>query len=373
MDTRDAGGRSSIMIKSAVKLIYSNYLRRKWNMSSQGASMLVSSFINDYRRQPFFLSKKAHKHGYCVNDFLFVKSLGNDISPYINNAEYYGLHPINQEFSHWIDDKLTLAFLLRGTEMESYLPEYYYHITSTGEFLKIGLSENLDNNVADVLTLLKEKGILAIKRISGSIGEGFYRFEYVDGQFFINGTENTTDDVLLMLGSLRNYLIMEFLRPCKAFAEYCSKTSNTIRYLVGRIDGKLQFLFGYLRIGSLRANVVENYNAGGVLCIFDENGKYEIGHIFDFIEQKDITIKNHPDTGAPLSGIIPQIEEIKKATESLSHILPELQYCGIDYVIDENNNVKILEINSLNSLDGINLEIAHGNQMIVNYLKSIQQ
>lgn len=94
---------------------------------------------------------------------------------------------MNGSFSHWIDDKLTLKYLCVGTVLDQYMPKYYFQVTEEGKVLPLsdaprGLKNEV--NVSAVSLLLKQIGELAIKRVAGSLGEGFYKAEYKDGVYF---------------------------------------------------------------------------------------------------------------------------------------------------------------------------------------------
>ena len=70
---------------------------------------------------------------------------------------------------------------------------------------------------------------------------------------------------------------------------------------------------------------------------------------------KNIIITHHPDTGTELKGIIPLWNGIQKASADFCEHFPQLNYLGFDFVVTSKNEVKILEINSLTSLDSLQL------------------
>lgn len=88
----------------------------------------------------------------------------------------------------------------------------------------------------------------------------------------------------------------------------------------------------------------------------DEKGRFVQGHCIDMKTGKDTVILYHPDNGRRLQGSIPLWDEILKAVSLFAAHFPQLDYLGFDFVVTEDGKVKIIEVNSLNSLDGIQLE-----------------
>lgn len=346
------------MIKKIIKKVYCLYLQKRWKMKMGGDSYLASAFFEDYKRYSLMKAFSIHRHGFTVSDWNFLDLSKDKYREYLSNANYYGMHPINGRFSAWIDDKLTLKYLCSGTELDEYMPEYYFQIDSKGHILPL-MDYETDKSLSstkEVVKLLREKSELAIKLVAGSIGEGFYKAEYKNGEYFLNGEVLSEADFCSRLSTLRDYLIVEYLHPHEKLAKFCPDTVNCIRYLLGRIDGKMVMLKGYIRFGTKASGFVENYNAGGVLCYLDDHGQFSGGNVIDIEKGKNMTITVHPDSGVELIGQIPHWNEIVEAGSKLDRHFPQMDYLGIDFVITSKDEVKILEINSLTSLDSFQLD-----------------
>lgn len=344
--------------KRIIIKLYSVYLQQKWKMTHKGAYMLSCLFYDDYKNYLFWKAFQTHKHGYTVPDWNFLGLTKENCKTYMSNAVYCGMHPINGRFSAWIDDKLTLKYLFAGTELDKYMPKYYFQIDAKGRILPlmdypVALDSADSAHVADLLIM---QGELAIKLVAGSIGEGFYKAEYKGDAYYLNGIKMMRDEFCHQIGSLRDYLVIEFLHPHDEFTKYCSGTVNCIRYLIGRIDGKMERLCSFIRFGTKESGFVENYNAGGVLCYIDEEGKFTSGNMIDRANGNNRTILQHPDTQEKLVGQIPHWDEIVRIGRLLDKHFPQLDYLGIDFVVTSQNTVKILEINSLSSLDALQLD-----------------
>ncbi|MBO4367604.1 MAG: hypothetical protein J5859_02720, partial [Clostridia bacterium] len=313
-----------------------------------------------YRRDgriPLSVIWKAHKRGFTAGNWIIMGLDDEKSKAFISDARYIAGHPFNGQYGKWIDDKLTLKYMLAGTHLDRYMPRYYFMTGENGQVMRLmDCPAEIDSNdVTGILDLLKEDHVLAVKKMAGSIGEGFYKAEYRDGRFFLNGAEKTDEAMKAAFVKLKNYLIIEYLFPHEELAEYCPNTCNCLRYLAARIDGDLRMIKSYIRLGAVQSGFVENYNAGGILCYVDQNGYYDGGNIMDMDKGTNIPITEHPDTGKKLAGRIPEWDEVLRMVGEIGDYFPQLEYMGIDAVITADRCVKMLEINSLTSLDGLQL------------------
>lgn len=349
-----------MMIKRVISKLYAVYLKNRWHMNTQGANLLSGVFLHDYKNHLSSLFKvmKIHSKGYAYIDWQ-VNALDNsNYNKYFKTADYYAMHQLNGQYSHWIDDKLTLKYLCTGTTLDKYMPKYFFQIDVNGSVIKLpDYSGAVNIDVDDVIALLEKLGELAFKRIAGSLGEGFYKGVYQGGTYKLNNTTLSKNELKDKIMQMRDYIVTEYLHPHNEMIPFCADTVNTIRYLVGREEnGKFKLLKSFIRFGTNKSGFVENYNAGGVLCYIAANGNFEYGNVYDFVSEKNIVIKKHPDTNVVLQGHIPMWGELEKAAEEFCEKFPQLKYLGIDFVVTSKNEVKILEINSLTSLDCLQLE-----------------
>lgn len=339
-------------LKSLGYRLYMRDLRKRYGVSG-GDWLLAESFLGDWRRKtlPATQIRKIHRRGFTVEDWNVCGLTEENYKRYLSSAEYCAMHPINGMFSKWIDDKLTLKYLTYGTKADS-MPHYFFSIRRDGQVNVLpDAPEGSNGTVEAIAALLREEKCLAEKQMAGSLGEGFYKAEYIDGTYRLNGVQIDENELLKTLSGLREYLVMEYLRPHPYFAQFCPDTVNCIRCTVARLDGKLEYVVTFIRIGTKQSAPVENYGAGGVLCMLDENGCFQSGNIFDFEHRRNIAIHTHPDSGVMLEGRVPHWAEIRQAVETFAENFPQLDYMGFDFVVTDKDEVKLLEINSLPSLD----------------------
>ena len=344
-------------VSSMCKRLYGIYLGRNYHVSG-GRFLLENYFGNDYRKAFPSIKKmievhRCHNKGFSYSDWVSMNLNRNSYKRYMSTVQYCAIHPINGRFSKWIDDKLTLKYICVGTELSDYLPDYYFQIDDNGAVLVlVDCPRSVrEPSVEAINLLLKEKQILAFKKISGTIGQGFYRAEFIDGTHYLNGEQISENTFIQAIQSLRGYIVLEYLKPHEYLAEFSAETVNCIRYTAGRINGELVSSKNFIRFGTKETGYVENYGAGGVLCfIDDENGSFSNGNILRFETNKNEVIERHPDNGRELAGIIPCWDQIKKAVRDFGRVLPQLDYLGFDFVVTDNNKVKVLEINSFTTL-----------------------
>lgn len=348
------------IINKIFRKFYRLFLRFRWNAPATSLWLIMDAFITDYKKKmvPYPEIWRIHRKGFTVQDWNLMGLNKENYKKYLSNIEYFKMHPINGEFSKWIDDKLTLKYLCAGTELNQYMPAYFYQIDNDGNILCLYdcLNKKHFATAEDIASLLVEKGTLALKLIAGSIGEGFYKAEYRNGLYSLNGKDFDEQEFCKQIGKLHNYLVIEYLRPHAELAKICPDTVNCIRYLTARVNGKMEMVKSYIRFGTKTSGFVENYAAGGVLCYVDQYGEYDCGNIMDSSGLVNCVIYQHPDTTVELCGKIPLWEEIEKAVALFDVYFPQMKYLGFDFVVTSDNCVKILEINSLTSLDGFQMK-----------------
>lgn len=311
-----------------------------------------------YVKNPFYVNS-VHQKGFTLTDWRLTGLEEKNYSTYLSSKEYYRMHPINGSYSHLIDDKLTLKYLLNGTDLDKYIPEYYFLIDENGGIYSLMDQPFAPNpSLNDLLLLTKEKGTLAFKPVKSTFGRGFYKISYSDNELTANGEKISERDFAEIVNNMKNYIVSEYLRPHPYIAGFWPETSNTIRYLIGRVERKWFFLKGYIRFGCKSSGATDTFNKGSVLCYINENGYFHGGYVKRKKQNRSFTtlIDRHPDTNVVLDGRIPMWDEIEKAAREITKLIPQMKYLGFDFVVTDDNKVKLLEINSLTSLDALQLD-----------------
>ena len=108
-----------------------------------------------------------------------------DYSPDFN---YFMLHPLNHHFKIWVNDKLTLKYILNSNGCESSMPEYYLYVENDGTYTYLmDAPEHIAKDENFIYNLLQEKCCLAMKPNSGtSGGRGFIKLEQREDGLYYN-------------------------------------------------------------------------------------------------------------------------------------------------------------------------------------------
>ena len=306
-------------------------------------------------RQDFFsnkdcsFSKKmwAYKHGFLSYRLDQYGITEENWEEYISDFEYKWLRHINPYYKTWLEDKITVKYI--ANRYNQYFPEYYYHvICKNGEMNIIPLMDcpmGYGPELASIINLVKEKKVMAFKPDEGSHGNGFFRCDYKDGEFYINYEKATEQDVIDRLSQNDTaYIITEYIQMHPQLKEIYSGSVNTIRMIVFKKDGvHPEIGNAYMRIGTSKTGAIDNMAAGGMFAAIDiETGRYGGAKIFVDGDIKDC--ERHPDTNVLIEGTMPNWELTKKLVLDIASEIRELEYFGFDLAVTE-DGIKIPEIN----------------------------
>ena len=287
----------------------------------------------------------AHERGfysYRIKQYHLTEENYREI---LSDYDYKWLRPLNCRYHKWLWDKLMAYFVL--SPFQAHLPTYYYRIIPEGGGLTV-ISYDTDcqrGTVDDVLTLLKQVGKLALKPAVGSHGEGFYKLAFEQGVFYVNNQEQTEQDVLQLLNGLHStYLVSEYIEMHSELKRIYDKVACTIRVMTIRDGAPSAVKNAYFRIGTSFTGNTDNLGSGGIAVPVDlETGRFGNAELLSEHEFKPCP--THPDTGAPVEGVLPHWAEIKAEIEKICDYLSPLEYLGFDIVITD-DGFRILEINT---------------------------
>ncbi|HEY5592377.1 MAG TPA: sugar-transfer associated ATP-grasp domain-containing protein [Paludibacter sp.] len=334
---------------------------------------LVKSFISIYPELEWFREfRRANKEtiqsqgirkqiwafrkGFYLETINLCGITNENAHEYLSDRAYLEFHPINNEYSKIIDNKLFLPFLLK--DYPEIVPKYFYLIEK-------GRLINIDSKLSDkneLLLICKERFSLAIKPYSSTMGEGFYKLEWKNDQFLLNSKPIEEPELISFIKTLDGYIITEYIGQNKYAAEINQSSVNTIRIICVRdtLTKKFFIQSSNHRFG-VEGKFVDNMGAkGGGIAAYIDISTGKIKNIACIKENGKLIKINkvikHPDSKKQVTGlIIPNWSRtIEKVLEVMNH-LSFLKYVGLDIVITE-NEFKVIEINSLPTLLGIQFE-----------------
>lgn len=287
---------------------------------------------------------------------------------YLSDIDYFLLHPLNNHFAIWINDKLTLKYVIPSVfhtqegRCLSIMPEYYLYIENDGRYSYLMDSPKYilhDENY--LFNLLKEKQILALKPSRGAGGHGFVKLQYVDGGIYANSKKMDKTAFDTFRDSLNGYLVTEYVSQHKALDTVWDKSVCTLRIISVKNNnknltdgGKTNVIVSYARFGTEKSNGASNLSSGGVGIAYDfDNGRFA-DYFYQYLKYAsdgNIYLSEHPDTKVSLSGKrLPHWEIVRDVVYSVCDYLSSLEYFGFDLMVTD-SGVKMCEINTHPSLD----------------------
>ena len=336
-------------------------------------------FDDFFRNKDTTLKQKiwAQRRGFFSDKIAFYGLTNENYRDYLSDFDYLKLHPINREYSQWIDDKLTMKYLLQP--FAEFLPLYYYHICNQEILRLIDCPDGYGQSIKDIINLLKARQFLAAKKFAGSAGEGFIKLNFIDNIYLINNQISSESQVINMIDNWMQfkyggYLITEYLHANDYLRNIWPDTSDTLRVTIARnYNQPTEIISALIRFGTKNTSVIDNALSGGVFCKVDvDTGAFANGKILK--DGKIMECKYHPDTNAKVEGFVPYWDlVIEKVTEICSYI-PQVRYMGIDVII-VSDGLKVIEMNSHPNIEFIQYDCpAYKNELAKHfYLKLVEE
>ena len=328
------------MVKLAIMFL------RLFGFKGYSAHLALNALKKDLsnKKVPFKTKIWAWKKGFTSSRVFTYNINESNYRNHIPDFDYYKLHPINGIYSRWIDDKLTMKYIL--APFNEYLPEYYFQICGDEILRLTDCPKIYQCSVDGIVNLLKDNTNLALKPLAGSLGEGFYRLIYKDNSYYINTKKVDEDELKEFIKNLSGYLVTEYIIAHDEIRKIYNATPNTLRIQLTRDSNKRAKITGaFIRFGTKKSGVLETPLAGGIFA----NVMLQDGLVNEAYRLNDnilVKINNHPDTDQKFDFFLPNWDLICRKVVEISQYLPQLRYIGFDIVIT-NNKFKILEINSL--------------------------
>ena len=297
-------------------------------------------------------AKWAHSQGFFATHAYAYGLNENNVDNYLSDYDYYKVWPLNSWSRIWINDKLTLKYMLHGTEYSHLMPKYYFYSTPSGLKPLMDVDMSTHASIEDAFfDTLHRVGELACKPNNGTESRGFVRISIENGSYCFNGAKCDKDQILTFLQDNPNYIFTEYLRPSDEFKKF-SDQIHTLRIVTINENGySPKIVASFLRFpnstcGEANYNVFETdieskYNHYTYIDINDGSLEKSIKTYVSHIESTDI----HPDTKETLVGELPHYDELVKEIEGICRLMSNVEYMGFDFGVT-NDGYKLMEINS---------------------------
>ncbi len=300
----------------------------------------------------------AHSKGFLAESASAYKLDDSNINDYLSDYDYYKVWPLNSWERIWINDKLTLKYLLADTPMDKYLPKYYYYIDS-----QKGLVPLVDNSIGDhslqgFKKVLKAVNTLACKPCNGSGSQGFFKLSFSDDKYFMNDKQVCESEIDDFVSTHINFVITEYLLPDQSLASI-SPLIHTLRLLVINKDfNNPEICGGYLRFAN-KVTGAANHMTESNADMFDYDvdidlltGEFKNGKkvYLNRVEKSPL----HPDSNVLVQGKLDCWDEIVDFVTAFAKKYSLCEYLGFDLCVSD-KGIKIMEINSHSGIKHIQL------------------
>lgn len=185
---------------------------------------------------------------------------------------------------------------------------------------------NLDNNLKEFKTFLKDKKEIIVKPLDGEGGKGVEKIK----------VDSNIEKLYQKLIDNNQTLVEEVIKQHKQMNKLYDKSVNTLRMFTFVKDGKAYFLQAILKIGN--GGVIDNFSSGGMYTFVDDNGIV----LAPAIDQADNYFENHPITKEKIVGFkVPLFNEAVELVKEAALVVPDMAYVGWDVAIGEDKPILV--------------------------------
>lgn len=277
---------------------------------------------------------------------------------YLPDFNYFMMHPINHHFKIWVNDKLTLKYVLNSNGCADTMPRYFLYVENNGNYTY--LMDSVDTVKKDknyIFNLLKHEGTLAIKPNSGtSGGRGFMKMVYKNGEIFVNNKKIDREEFEEVISNLENNIVTEYAYQHDSLAKIWGESECTLRVIMAKMPYKTPYepegwkcLISFARFGAAISGGASNLSSGGIGVGFD----FETGQFNDtgirykrFCPDGKWVCSCHPDSGVVWKDTkLPNWDTVKEKIFQVCDHIGSLDYLGLDIIIKQ-DGFNFCEINT---------------------------
>lgn len=341
---------------------------QSYGIQEKMSIFLAKSLEEDWRISediPYEQKIWALQRGFLPSRIKLYGLTEHNYKDYLSDIDYSFLHPLNNHFAIWINDKLTLKYVIpsifctmEGRKL-SILPHYYLYIENDGTYsFLMDAPKQIPRDENFLLNLLKEKSILALKPSRGQGGYGFVVLKYIEEEIFVNDRMLDKDGFNQFKKKLNGYIVTEYVKQHKALDAVWHESVCTLRVVALKnrnkyFGGHLDIIVAYARFGTAASSGASNLSSRGVGIPYDFNtGQFgtEFYQYLKFSKNGEFKFPCHPDSKVSLAGkVLPHWDIARDVIMSICDYLSSLEYFGFDLMVTD-DGVKMYEINTFPDL-----------------------
>ncbi|MEE1312809.1 MAG: sugar-transfer associated ATP-grasp domain-containing protein [Lachnospiraceae bacterium] len=277
----------------------------------------------------------AYSHGFMPSTVERFGIKHSNVKRFISERDYLYLRPMNGTYNKWLGDMVTIRNIFKP--FKEHMPECYYQFTRRdGEMFIIPLNDCPTDGYTldDVFQLIKDKKELLLTDLRC---KNYFVVKYEgNDQYTINGEKldqkifrNWFDERKKM------YVLMERIKPAKAFAGTKEIRSNYVRLYVFNDGGNTPV------IGNAFYVLRDEQRIEAKIDV--KTGEFEGGRAYSKEDDIVTSYKKLPSTGEELKGTIPCWDDICQMVDRLCRFVPQIEFMGMDIIITD-DGFKITKI-----------------------------
>lgn len=314
--------------------MFDNYFNKIIKSSSIPNRVSNKSTYNEWFDKWRVFGAKPNKKAYQI----YSHFMGDNVNIVPNDIARNYIEPVltPEDVQPFYNDKNSFSMFLPADIM----PKTYFRSMN-------GLLYDGDYNSVredDFYKLFDDAERLLVKPSRELGGKGVSVFDKKDGKF-IDSEGHTLSLPYLLQTYGRNFIVQEYLKQSPFMAQFNESSLNTIRIATHRsvVSGEIVILGAFIRIGG-KGSIVDNISSGGSSVSIDNNGK--LGkYAYDKYRRRS---KIHNGINFyDNEFVIPNFEKVKDLVTKVAKCMPHMSLFANDVAIDENGEVKLIEVNTM--------------------------